>query len=115
MDELKLANSWSRGGISNAKIPVKITGIRIEGAIFDGIKLADCSWDSPTISMAPACTLAWIPDTSADHYRLNEAIKLPLYNTNLRDKILTFLQVPSGGEENKWLQAGSVLFLDDQL
>ena len=58
---------------------------------------------------------AWIPKSSQDHYRTNEAIKLPLYHTNLRDKILTFVQVPSGGEENKWLQAGTVLFLDDQM
>ena len=115
MDELKLANSWSRGGINNAKLGVKITGIRMEGATFDGIKLSDCSWDSPSAASAPPCTMAWIPDTSPDHYRLNEAIRLPLYNTNLRDKILTFLQVPSGGEENKWLQAGTVLYLDDQL
>ena len=115
MDELKLVNSWSRGGISNSKIPVKVTGIRMEGALFDGIKLSECSWDSPTYATTPTCTIAWIPDSSSDHYRVNEAIKLPLYNTNLRDKILTFVQVPSGGEEHKWLQAGTVLFLDDQL
>ena len=58
---------------------------------------------------------AWIQKSSQDHYRPNEAIKLPLYHTNLRDKILTFVQVPSGGEDNKWLQAGTVLFLDDQI
>ena len=50
MDELKFANAWSRGGMSNAKIPVKITGIKIEGAVFDGVKLSECSWDSSTYS-----------------------------------------------------------------
>ena len=64
---------------------------------------------------APACTFAWIPKSNSDQYRSNEAINLPLYHTNMRDKILTFVQVPSGGDENKWLQAGAVLFLDDQL
>ena len=64
---------------------------------------------------APPCTFAWIPKSNPDQYRSNEAINLPLYHTNMRDKILTFVQVPSGGDENKWLQAGAVLFLDDQL
>ena len=50
MDELKFANAWSRGGMSNAKIPIKITGIKIEGAVFDGVKLGECSWDSSTYS-----------------------------------------------------------------
>ena len=66
-------------------------------------------------STAPPCTFAWIPKSNPDQYRLNEAINLPLYNTNMRDKILNFVQVPSGGDENKWLQSGAVLFLDDQL
>ena len=115
MDELKFANAWSRGGMSNAKIPIKITGIKIEGAVFDGVKLSESEWNSSTYSTAPACTFAWIPKSSPDQYRPNEAISLPLYHTNMRDKILTFVQVPSGGDENKWLQAGAVLFLDDQL
>ena len=114
MDELKLANSWSRGGISNAKIPVKIVGIRMEGALFDA-KLSPCTWDSPSYTSSPACTMAWIPQGNQDHYRPNEAIRIPLYHTNLRDQILTFVQVPTGGNENQWLQAGAVLFLDDQL
>ena len=116
MDELKLTNSWSRSGVSSARIPIKITGLRIEGASFDGGKLKENSLDSPTYSTVPPCTFAWIPTTSPDAYRSNEAIKLPLYNTNIRDKILTFVQVPSSGDEiDKWLQAGAVLFLDDQL
>ena len=59
MDELKLVNSWSRGGINNAKIPVKVAGIRMEGALFDGLKLSECSWDSLTYSTTPTCTIAW--------------------------------------------------------
>ena len=43
----------------------------MEGALFDGIKLSECSWDSPTYATTPVCTIAWIPDSSPDHYRLD--------------------------------------------
>ena len=38
-----------------------------------------------------------------------------LLNDWSREKILTFVDVPmSGGDEKKWLQAGTVLFLKSQ-
>ena len=50
MDELKLSNAWSRSSLAGAKIPIKVTGILIEGAVFDGAKLTDSSAQSPTLS-----------------------------------------------------------------
>ena len=50
MDELKLSNAWSRGGVAGAKIPIRVTGVIVEGAVFDGVKLTDCSAQSPTLS-----------------------------------------------------------------
>ena len=45
--------------------------------------------------------------------RENEVIHLPLYHTNDREKILAFVDVPaSGGDENKWLKAGIVLYIN---
>ena len=57
MDELKLVNAWSRGGVAGAKMPIKVNGIMIEGGVFDGVRLSPCAWDSPTFSPAPTCTL----------------------------------------------------------
>ena len=57
MDELKLVNSWSRGGVAGAKMPIKVNGIMIEGGVFDGVRLSPCAWDSPTFSPAPTCTI----------------------------------------------------------
>jgi len=50
MDELKFCNAWSRGGVSSAKIPIKVTGLLIEGASFDGVKLTESLAQSPTLS-----------------------------------------------------------------
>jgi hypothetical protein len=53
--------------------------------------------------------------TSGDHYRPSECVRLPLYHSEDREKILTFVDVPIvGGDEKKWLQAGTVLFLKNQ-
>ncbi len=63
----------------------------------------------------PVGTFAWILKTNPDHYRPNECVRLPLYHSEAREKILTFVDVPiSGADEKKWLQAGTVLFLKNQ-
>ena len=41
----------------------------------------------------------------------SEAIRVPLYWSRERERVLAQIDLPSGGEESKWLQAGVVLFL----
>ena len=54
MESLKLVNSWmSRGGISGAKLPVKISGLMLEGAHFDGNRLTSTSQNSPSVTSRP--------------------------------------------------------------
>ena len=125
MESLKLINSWStmsssshRGGVaSSAKLPIRVTGLVLEGGHFDGLRLTEASHHSPTFNATPICTMAWVPKQESGQYRDSEAIKLPMYHTSQREKILAFLDVPGGGgdQTNKWLQAGIVLFLDNQL
>ena len=113
MDELKLANSWNRSGLTGAKISISVVGMMLEGAAFDGNRLVASEHDSPTHSMAPGCVLAWVPDNLPDHYSREEAIRLPLYLNSERDKIVASLDLPCGssGSQDKWLQSGTVLFL----
>ena len=85
----------------------------LEGGHFDGLRLTEAAHDSPTITTCPVCTFAWIPKTDANYYRENDVINLPLYLTGDREKILAFVDVPaSGGDENKWLKAGIVLYIN---
>ena len=85
----------------------------MEGGHFDGLRLSEASHDSPTFTACPVCTLAWLPKTQENYYSENEVIHLPLYHTNDREKILAFVDVPaSGGDENKWLKAGIVLYIN---
>jgi dynein heavy chain 2, cytosolic len=64
MSSLKLQSSWSKAGIAGAKLPIKINALELEGANFDGVRLTACVHDSPSIQVAPICTLAWVPELS---------------------------------------------------
>ena len=116
MDDLKLVNSWSRGGsISGSKVTIKVEGLMVEGAIFDG-KLVPTSHDSPTYSLAPTCTMAWVPKSGKDHYSKSESIKLPMYYSNEREQIVAQLDMPcSSGDQDRWLQSGTVVFINSHL
>lgn len=59
MDYLKFISSW-QGKNPNLKQGVLIKGIQLEGCLFDGVRLTDCTHDSPTISAVPPCLVAWI-------------------------------------------------------
>ena len=117
MDELELANSWSRGGgtISGAKLPIRVGGLMLEGAQFDGVRLSASSHDAPTVTMAPVCTVAWIPTAKKQNPVGKDIIKLPLYYSSEREKIVADLELPSGGDHDKWLQAGAVLFINSHM
>ena len=60
MDSLKFACSW-RGGVTGAKLPVKLGGLQLEGCTFDGSHLSETQSDSPIVSAIPPCVIAWIP------------------------------------------------------
>ena len=66
MDELQLSSSWVRGGggLPNAKVILKWSGLQMEGASFDGSRLVPNSAESPSIAAAPVCTVAWVPKVS---------------------------------------------------
>ena len=111
MSKLSLTTSWSRGGVSGAKLSVKVGSLQLEGANFDGVRLSDSSHESPSIISAPVCTFAWMPETDTSTQDSGDVMRVPLYCTRDRNKQLALVNVPSGGDQTKWLQAGVVLFL----
>ena len=111
MSNLSLTTSWSRGGVSGAKLSVKVGSLQLEGANFDGVRLSDSSHESPSIISAPVCTFAWMPETDTSTQHGGDVMRVPLYWTRDRSKQLALVNVPSGGDQTKWLQAGVVLFL----
>ena len=116
MDELRFANAWGRGTVPGASVPIKVGGLMIEGALFDGAKLSPNSHDSPTFTTVPNSTMAWVPSKGHEHhYNDNATIRVPLYYSSERDKVVAFMDLPSGGKKDTWLQSGTVLFLNTHL
>jgi len=122
MDKLILANSWASGGkgggVTGAKLSIRVASLMLEGATFDGQRLAASSHDSPTHATMPTCSLAWVP--AQEKQTVVGSIALPLYFSSDRDKVVANLDVPcsgggSDGQEEIWLLAGSVLFINSYI
>ncbi|XP_053561557.1 cytoplasmic dynein 2 heavy chain 1 [Bombina bombina] len=113
MDNLRFVASW-KGRLQEAKLQVKISGLRLEGCSFDGIRLSENQHDSPSVSMVPPCYMAWIPQQSGGTYSPGECISLPVYTSAERDRVVTNIDVPCGENQNRWIQCGAALFLKTQ-
>ncbi|XP_071483964.1 LOW QUALITY PROTEIN: cytoplasmic dynein 2 heavy chain 1-like [Diadema antillarum] len=113
MDSLKFACRWT-GNISGAKYQVKIGGLQLEGCTFDGQRLSENQRDSPSVCSVPPCSVAWVLKDTPDAYHPSESISLPVYFSEEREKIVTHLTLPCGGEQDHWIQTGAALFLQSQ-
>ncbi|CAB3978327.1 cytoplasmic dynein 2 heavy chain 1-like [Paramuricea clavata] len=114
MDELKFAATWKSAGIQGAKFSIKVGGLQLEGCTFDGTVLIENQRDSPSVSAVPPCTIAWIAKDQPDAYNSNESLTLPVYYTMDRERLMTSMNVPFGGERSQWIQCGAALFLKNQ-
>ena len=86
----------------------------IEGAIFDGNRLTSSNHDSPTFTLTPTATFAWVPEKGSKTG--NDSIQLPMYYSDDREKIIANVEFPTGNDgKEKWLQAGAVLFLNNHI
>ncbi|CAF4081348.1 unnamed protein product, partial [Rotaria sordida] len=107
---LVLNTSWS-GEVKHGKnISIKITGLQLEGCLFDGGRLSESAPDSLSVNAFPSCYIAWIPRENAQQ-ETSEIISLPVYFSSDRDKLVTRLNIPCGSDKDKWLQCGAAIFL----
>ncbi|XP_029458286.1 cytoplasmic dynein 2 heavy chain 1 [Rhinatrema bivittatum] len=113
MDNLKFVASW-KGRIHEAKLQVKISGLQLEGCSFDGNRLSENQHDSPSVSSVLPCYMAWIPQNASGPYSPEECISLPVYTSAERDRVVTNIDVPCGGNQDQWIQCGAALFLKNQ-
>ncbi|KAJ8280434.1 hypothetical protein GJAV_G00054510 [Gymnothorax javanicus] len=113
MDSLKFVASW-KSRIPEAKLQVKIGGLKLEGCSFDGKRLSENQHDSPSVAAVPPCYIAWIPQSASGCYSPEECISLPVYTSAERVRVVTNIDVPCGGSPDQWIQCGAGLFLKQQ-
>ncbi|KAF1521633.1 Cytoplasmic dynein 2 heavy chain 1, partial [Eudyptes sclateri] len=113
VDNLKFTASW-KGRIQEGKLQVKISGLQLEGCSFDGSRLSENLHDSPSVSSVLPCYMAWIPQDAYGPYSPEECISLPVYTSVERDRVVTNIDVPCGGNQDQWIQCGAALFLKNQ-
>ncbi|XP_040514464.1 cytoplasmic dynein 2 heavy chain 1 isoform X1 [Gallus gallus] len=113
VDSLKFTASW-KGRIQEGKLQVKVTGLLLEGCSFDGNRLSENLHDSPSVSSVLPCYMAWIPQDVYGPYSPEECISLPVYTSMERDRVVTNIDVPCGGNQDQWIQCGAALFLKNQ-
>lgn len=128
MDELKFVIGWQGGAALGAETAVKVTGIQLEGATFDGQSLRDCVHSSPTICAVPAADIAWILQvfyrnlgfcletvkilkTAKDPYNAEETVSMPLYTNEFRERVVITMKLPCGRDKDKWIISGAALYL----
>ncbi|XP_068211563.1 cytoplasmic dynein 2 heavy chain 1 [Palaemon carinicauda] len=111
MDNLEFITSWSRGGIPNAKLAMKWSGLQMEGASFDGSRLLHNSHDSPSIAVAPLCMVAWMPKDLQTRVYHEDLLSLPVYSSSQREKVVVSVDVPCSLPHHEWRQAGLAFFL----
>ncbi|XP_076054654.1 dynein cytoplasmic heavy chain beethoven [Oratosquilla oratoria] len=111
MDSLDLVTSWLRGGIPEAKVAIKWSGLQMEGASFDGSRITHNKHESPSITALPVASIAWGPKEVRNNYHTNETLALPVYTSLERETIVTSLELPCPPPHQEWRQAGIALFL----
>jgi dynein heavy chain 2 len=111
MDDLKSATKWNSTEVLGTSCSVRLDGLQLEGCTFDGNRFLENERNSPTISSLPACTFAWVPKDAPENYPSSDCIWLPVYYSSERERIITMLAVPCGGNQAKWIQCGAALFL----
>ncbi|PNJ86630.1 DYNC2H1 isoform 7, partial [Pongo abelii] len=113
VDSLKFVASW-KGRLQEAKLQIKISGFLLEGCSFDGNQLSENELDSPSVSSVLPCFMGWIPQDACGPYSPDECISLPVYTSAERDRVVTNIDVPCGGNQDQWIQCGAALFLKNQ-
>lgn len=116
IDRLKLSTSFDAGLLREAPLAVSLKGLLLQGSSFDRERLGACNPDASELVPLPSVTVAWVPAKAAEPYPAHASIKVPLYFSPQREKLLTQICMPCGnGEQDVWVLAGVAAFLSAEV
>ncbi|VDO99966.1 unnamed protein product [Soboliphyme baturini] len=109
IDVLKFSVSWKDE--TSSDIWVRINGIQIEGALFDGTALRETSSNFPPVANVPTCFAAWIQEEQPSSQQAERALMVPLYANSRRQQLITTFELPVENSLNKWHILNVAMFL----
>ena len=112
MDGLRLVSSWDGVGVAGVPACVKVCGLAMSGATFDGRALREVSVSTPAATPVPAMHLAWVP-LMDPHPTPGMVMDLPVYLDAQRAATVCQVQVPvpDAAAKRHWTLAGVALFV----
>jgi dynein heavy chain 2 len=112
MDSLKLRSSFGTD-LDNATIPVKLTGMLLQGSAFTGKRLEEADVDAAEVVSIQECTIAF-DLVKEDERQLGGSFKIPIYFSTTRERLLTEVSVSVGNADPEdFVVNGSALFLGE--
>jgi len=116
MDSLQLQSAVDAAALTavGAKLPVALEGLILQGAVWDGSRLAHADASTPEAVPMRAVYVAWLPsDAPAAHS--GGTTTAPVYTGITRETYVTRLALPIPADSAMaWIQAGVALLLGSE-
>ncbi|TYZ58493.1 hypothetical protein PybrP1_004198 [[Pythium] brassicae (nom. inval.)] len=117
MDGMQLLSCWEKDKLAlaeHAKLEwFEITRLLLQGASFEGGTLVEAASDAHELAAAPSCFVAYARDGAPELYAKENCLKVPLYYSTNRERVLAEIAVPISGDHARWVLAGVALFLGE--
>ncbi|OQS05963.1 dynein heavy chain [Thraustotheca clavata] len=113
MDGMKLISCWEKDKTTGSIEWYSIGGLLLQGASFEGGVLQEPSSDGQELVAVPTCYIAYVRDEEREPYAKDACIKVPLYYSISRERMLVEISLPIAGDSSKWIIGGVALFLGE--
>ncbi|KAL7746090.1 hypothetical protein RI367_008587 [Sorochytrium milnesiophthora] len=114
VDSLSLMTSWQETGVPAGTLCVKVDGLSIQGARFDGMQLSEVVATDPVIMPAPLCYLWWRSAGSGKAAGDPKTqLPIPLFTNPSREQSVATLDLPCpASEQERFTLYGVALFIE---
>ncbi|XP_030763708.1 cytoplasmic dynein 2 heavy chain 1 [Sitophilus oryzae] len=104
LDNLTLQTKWRQ----NSNPTVILSGLLIEGGLFENTVLKQCRNDSESVNTAPDCYLNWI-----EKVKMTDSVTFPLYTNSSREHKITDVQVDCNqNDKDEWILSGLAFYVE---
>ncbi|CAK4090165.1 unnamed protein product [Aphanomyces euteiches] len=114
MDGMKLLSCWEKDKTTSGSFEwYAIGGLLLQGASFEGGSLQESTSDAQELISVPTCYIAYTREDEREPYAKDTYIKVPLYYSTSRERMLVEISLPISGDPSKWIVGGVALFLGE--